>query len=222
MVAPVIPGIYAKIAAVQRDIGNVPKNGKGPAAKGGFEYVKFDDILASTRDLFVSNGIITEVETLEHNVHVEVIGTRMVVNTNIKVRYTYIDIEDGSRHSTTVGGEGNDIGGDLATRKAYTQALKIALLQTFNIVTGDEIDSDGAAVLEVPAAPDQTKTAATTNVDDLKAQIGAVIGDENSPYDGDAVNALGDKLTGKKRAVWFNDAKSLQLILDGIAKGEVG
>ena len=41
------PGIYAKIAAIQNEVGNIPKNGRGPSSKGAFEYVKFDTIFVS-------------------------------------------------------------------------------------------------------------------------------------------------------------------------------
>lgn len=207
-------GILKKIAAVQEGVGNIPKNGTGPSTKGSYAYVKYDDVLLAVRDLFVKLGVVVEMTTIDHVVNSQIVGNRSVVNTSIKVQYAYTDIEDGSRHVTVVGGEGSDIGSDTATRKAYTQAQKIALLQTFNIFTGDEPDSDGDAQAEIPvpkAAAQPTKT--EQGISSVRDDITAIISSEDNSFDGVKVNALGDEVTGKPSSVWGADVTSLRKIL---------
>ena len=210
------PGIYAKIAAIQEEVGNIPKNGRGPSSKGSFEYVKFDDILLAVRDLFVKHGVIQNIQTVSHVVNSNIVGTRSVVNTSILVEYTYIDIEDGSTHVSSVGGEGSDIGGDTATRKAYTQALKIALLHTFNIVTGDEPDSDGAETAEVPAvAAEKAPSVTDQNIDGVRTEISAIIQSTNS-FTGAKVNEFANNLTKKTPDQWGGNLTDLRKILKGL------
>ena len=212
------PGIYAKIAAIQKEVGNIPKNGRGPSSKGSFEYVKFDDILLAVRNLFVEHGVIQNIKTLSHVVNSNIVGTRSVVNTSILVEYTYIDVEDGSSHVSSVGGEGSDIGGDTATRKAYTQALKIALLHTFNIVTGDEPDSDGAETAEVPAVAAQKAPSATDqNIDGVRAEITAIIKGTNS-FTGAKVNEFANNLTKKTPDQWGGNLTDLRKVLKGLTE----
>ena len=212
------PGIYAKIAAIQEEVGNIPKLGRGPSSKGSFEYVKFDDILLAVRNLFVQHGVIQNIKTLSHVVNSNIVGTRSVVNTSILVEYTYIDVEDGSSHVSSVGGEGSDIGGDTATRKAYTQALKIALLHTFNIVTGDEPDSDGAETAEVPSVAAQKAPSATDqNIDGVRGEIGAIIQGTNS-FTGAKVNEFANNLTKKTPDQWGGNLTDLRKVLKGLTE----
>lgn len=215
-----IPGIYAKIAAVQEAAGHVPKNGVGPAAKGSFQYVKYDDILETVRRELVKNKVITSVETVEYLPVPTQVGNRMVVNTSVLVKYTYTDIEDGSTHSSTVGGEGSDIGGDLATRKAYTQAQKIHLLQTFNIVSGDEPDADAAEPIELPdaapAAPKQTKR--EEGIAATRAAIQGLLADPNNELKPKMVNDIGNELSGKSPQEWGGDAAFLKKLLTELEK----
>lgn len=219
-----VAGIYAKIAKVQADLGNIPKNGVGPSSKGSFEYVKFDDVLLGIRDQFVQVGIVNTVKTLKHDVNVQLVNNRSVINTSILVEYTYTDVEDGSTFTTVVGGEGSDIGGDTATRKAYTQALKIALLQTFNIVTGEEPDSDGYEQAEVPTAQGGNAAAAKpeSGIDAVRSKIGAIIADPNTPYTGTMVNELGRKFSGKSDDnEWPGQVSILKKVLKALEAGEV-
>lgn len=223
-----VPGIYAKLAKIQDEVGTIPKNGRGPSSKGGYEYVKFDDVVQKVRDLFVVEGIVSTIETLEHNVRIEQVNNRMVVNTSIRVKYTYTDIADGSSVFSIAAGEGSDIGGDTATRKAFTQALKIVLLQTFNIVTGEDVDTDGAEKQEIPAAKPvagaaPVANAAVDSVDSIRADIaGLIAGTYVDPASGEildafpgggaAVNKLANELTKKKPDDWGKSAADLKKV----------
>lgn len=207
-------GILPKIQAIQVAVGTIPKNGKGPSSKGGFEFVKFDDVVQKLRDLFAENKVINTVNVVRNDTKSEQVGNRQVTFASIDVEYTYIDSEDGSSITTTVSGEGSDIGGDTATRKAFTQALKIALLQTFNIVTGEDPDSDGMTHEE--AKPAKATTPAKVSQSAIQAKITAIIADKDNEYTSAMVNALGDEVTGKKSDVWFNNAADLQKVLDAL------
>lgn len=217
-------GILAKVAKIQDAVGHIPKNGTGPASKGSFQYVKYEDILEGIRKELVQNNVITRFETLEHDVHAEQIGGRMVVNTKVLVRYTYIDIEDGSEHISVVGGEGSDIGGDTATRKAYTQAQKVNLLHTFNIVSGDEPDSDAAERVDLPKVK-ESKPPASDPVSDIRKQItDNFVNNADSPYTAEQVNVLAKRLTNKEPSGsdgWFSHLPSLKKLLAALEAGEV-
>jgi hypothetical protein len=143
-----VPKIYQAIAAIQAGVGNIPKNGIGPASQGSYKYVKNDDILESISKLMVANNVITRPEIFGYDLVTREIGAgRMVPLTIVHVRITYISVEDGSEFTVSVAAEGAD-NGDKAGRKAITQAQKIANLLTFNIATG-EPDPDGMEVTPV-------------------------------------------------------------------------
>ena len=138
-------GIYKKIEKIQDAVGILPKDGKGPSAKGGFAYITYDSIAEAVRKLLVENSVIVRPEVVDYESKAEIVSNRSVVHTTVVVKYIYTDVADGSEYISTVAGEGSDIGGDTATRKAFSQARKIDLLQTFTIVTGEPVDdSDGA------------------------------------------------------------------------------
>lgn len=218
-------GIYKKIAAIQANVGNIPKNGRGPAQKGGFEFVRFDDVVERIHNMLNEYGVITEVKTLEHKHDVQYINNRMNVNVAILVAYRYIDTEDGSIFASTVAGEGSDIGADTATRKAYSQALKVNLLQTFTIVTGDEPDSDGLPPRdpgeEAAATPVAPKPAGDS-VDSLRKQIGAFINDSSNSLTKERVNEIGDTVTKKDRDKWFSSVADLKKVLAEVEKEAKG
>lgn len=159
-----VPKIYEAIAAIQAGVGNIPKNGIGPASQGSYKYVKNDDILDAISKLMVQHNVITKPEILRHELVSREIGAnRVIPMTVVDLKMTYISVEDGSEFSVVVSSEGAD-NGDKGGRKAVTQAQKIANLLTFNIATG-EPDPDGIEVTPVaqsasPVAARLTRRAA--------------------------------------------------------------
>ncbi len=215
---PKVPKIYTAIAAIQAGVGNVPKNGIGPASQGSYKYVKNDDILEAISKLMVEHKVITRPEILRHELVTREIGAnRTVPMTVVDLRVTYISIEDGSEFAVQVSSEGAD-NGDKGGRKAVTQAQKIANLLTFNIATG-EPDPDGIEVTPVAqSAPNQKiKSAASSNTyNEIKKFLG-----ENG-LSGSVANALGERLSGGKTpAEWSKDEKVLQDVLKALKAGEV-
>ena len=215
-----VPKIYNAIANIQSGVGNVPKNGIGPASQGSYKYVKNDDILEAISKLMIANKVITRPSILNHQLVTREIGAnRSVAMTVVELQVTYISLEDGSEFVTTVIAEGAD-NGDKGCRKAVTQAQKIANLLTFDIATG-EPDPDGMEVTP-NAAPSATaqriaKAAPSSGTyNEIKAFLG------KAGLSGSVANAIGDRISGGKTATeWSKDESVLTQVLAALKSGEV-
>ena len=220
-----VPKIYNAIAAIQAGVGNIPKNGVGPASQGSYKYVKNDDILDAISKLMIENGVITKPEILRHELVTREIGAnRAVAMTVVDLKVTYISIEDGSEFSVLVSSEGAD-NGDKGGRKAVTQAQKIANLLTFNIATG-EPDPDGIEVSSVahsasPAAQKIAKASSSnaSGASKVSNEIKAFLGANNLA--GSVANALGQRISGKDDSSWSSDEDVLKKVLEALKAGEV-
>jgi hypothetical protein len=221
-----VPKIYGAIAKIQAGVGNIPKDGVGPAAQGSYKYVKNDDILEKISKLLVENNVIVRPRIISHELVSREIGAnRSVAMTVVTLETTYISVEDGSEFSVVTTAEGAD-NGDKGGRKAVTQAQKIANLLTFSIATG-EPDPDGIEVVaSAPAAPKQTPAAkkianakgedASSIFNEIKAFLGA------NGLNGSVANTLGTRLSGgKASSEWSADAAILTEVLKALKAGEV-
>ena len=216
-----VPKIYTAIAAIQAGVGNIPKNGVGPASQGSYKYVKNDDILDAISRLMIENGVITKPTMTAHYLSTREIGAnRSVAMTVVELEITYISLEDGSEFTTTVIAEGAD-NGDKGGRKAVTQAQKIANLLTFNIATG-EPDPDGIEVSPVA----HSATPAAQKIDKAKApsggtynQIKVFLGEHG--IQSSVANTLGQRISGKSDSSWANDEEVLKKVLEALKAGEV-
>ena len=214
-----VPKIYSAIANIQAGVGNIPKNGVGPASQGAYKYVKNDDILEAISKLMIENKVITRPNIKRHELVTREIGAnRFVAMTVVELEVTYISLEDGSEFVTTVIAEGAD-NGDKGGRKAVTQAQKIANLLTFNIATG-EPDPDGMEVTPVAqsASPASAKIASASNSGGTYNEIKKFLGANG--LSGSVANAIGDRLSGGN-AEWFKDEAVLQDVLKALKNGEV-
>ena len=212
------PKIYNAIANIQSGVGNIPKNGVGPASQGSYKYVKNDDILESISKLMIENKVITRPNIRRHELVTREIGAnRSVAMTVVELEVTYISLEDGSEFTTVVIAEGAD-NGDKGGRKAVTQAQKIANLLTFNIATG-EPDPDGIEVVPEASKPSAVrqkidKAGGSNTYNEIKAFLGA------NGLEGAVANKLGDRLSGGK-ADWSKDEAVLKQVLEALKNGEV-
>jgi hypothetical protein len=212
------PKIYNAIANIQSGVGNIPKNGVGPASQGSYKYVKNDDILEAISKLMIENKVITRPNIRRHELVTREIGAnRSVAMTVVELEVTYISLEDGSEFTTVVIAEGAD-NGDKGGRKAVTQAQKIANLLTFNIATG-EPDPDGIEVVPEASKPSAVrqkidKAGGSNTYNEIKAFLGA------NGLEGAVANKLGDRLSGGK-ADWSKDEKVLAEVLKALKNGEV-
>lgn len=215
-----VPKIYKAIAAIQAGVGNIPKNGVGPASQGSYKYVKNDDILEAISKLMIANKVITRPEIVRHELVTREIGAnRAVAMTVVDLKVTYISTEDGSEFEVMVSSEGAD-NGDKGGRKAVTQAQKIANLLTFNIATG-EPDPDGIEVNPVaqsasPVAQKVAKAATSNTYNQIKKFLG------DNGLTGSVANAIGGRISGGKTPdEWTKDEKVLKEVLKALKAGEV-
>ena len=215
-----VPKIYEAIAAIQAAVGNIPKNGVGPASQGAYKYVKNDDILEAIRTLMIKHKVITKPEILSYDMVERSIGKdRVVPMTVVQLRITYISVEDGSEFAVVVGSEGAD-NSDKGGRKAVTQAQKIANLLTFNIATG-EPDPDG---IDTPAnvgagslvSQKIAKASSSGTHNEIKVFLGA------AKLSGSVANTIGERISGgKPSAEWTNDEDVLKQVLAELKAGVV-
>lgn len=218
-----LPKILQAIANVQAGVGAIPKNGIGPASQGSYKYIKNDDILEKISALLVANNVIVQPRITKHELITREIGAnRFVPVVVVELETTFVHTEDASTFTVVTAAEGAD-NGDKGTRKAVTQAQKIANLLTFSIATG-EPDPDGEEVTpNVPKATAASKKIADAKSPDASSvfnEIKAFLGANQIPSS--AANALGARLSGgKTSAEWSNDVAVLNKILTALKNGEV-
>jgi len=224
-----VPAIFGKIATIQKEVGAIPRNGTGPAAKGGFSYIKAEDILDKIHALLVQENVIT-IPSIKHSKHeVNIVNNRQYINATIEATYTYVAVEDGSSITVTAIGEGSDIGSDTATRKAATQALKISHLHTFTI-PNSEFDDEGYEPadkqLPTPAQSKPAQTiskaskAASPEVTELQGKVRGFI---TAGVTADSVKKIGERVTKELGLASYdkNNLETLQGIVKALEAGEV-
>ena len=223
-----VPKIYAAIAAIQAGVGNIPKDGVGPASQGSYKYVRNDDILEKISKLLVEHNVIVRPEIISHELITREIGAnRTVALTVVTLKTTYISVEDGSEFSVVTTAEGAD-NGDKGGRKAVTQAQKIANLLTFSIATG-EPDPDGQDVAPSGAAVAPRESAATRKISNAKGSDASAVYNQIKVFlgkhglSGDVANTIGSRVSGGKPASeWTADTAVLTKVLEALNNGEVG
>jgi len=226
----VVPKIYAAIAAIQAGVGSIEKAGTGPQSQGSYKYMKNDDIILKVKELMVEHGVILRSEMLSHHMVTKDIGSnRSVAMVLIDMRLTYIAVADGSEFVVLMSAEGAD-NSDKGTRKAVTQAQKMANLLTFSIATGEpdpdgmETTPAGPAKAEAPpkATPVQARidkansTGATAVYQEIKAWLA-----QSDAQDGPVANAIGTRISGLPSNEWMKDEAVLTEVLKALKNGEV-
>lgn len=109
----------------------------------GYSFRGIDDIYNTLATLLAENNLCILPEVLER-VQVERTTTRggALFYTTVKVKYTLVSSEDGSKFECTTYGEAMD-SADKATNKAMSAAYKYLCLQVFCIPTEGDNDADG-------------------------------------------------------------------------------
>lgn len=220
-----VPKIYPAIAAIQAEVGNIPKNGIGPASQGSYKYIKNDDILEKVSELLVKHNVIVRPRVLDYAITNREIGSgRTAPLTVLTLETTYVSVEDGSEFTVVVSSEGAD-NGDKAGRKAMTQAQKMTNLLTFSIATG-EPDPDG--IDGTPSAPAQGQSATAKKIANAKNDEAGGIFNEIKAFlganglNGSVANSIGSRLSGGKPASeWSTDITVLTATLKALKAGEV-
>lgn len=232
--------IYKTILEIQKKVPTLQKNGVGPSTQGSYKFLSVDDILSAVKPLLDEHGVIVVPTLLDHGyefskAEVKPDGRTPKVATIswVKYEFRFVDTSDGSSISTVVLAEGAD-SSDKSTRKSTTSAWKIALIQTFALITG-EVDpdaQDGANVRE-DVAPgssygnqkiEKARTAAPAakSADPIAAkrsELQAVAAELDLNFN-DQVLALGDTKFGA-RGSWTNSVAQIDELIAAIRNGEV-
>ena len=219
------PGIFKKILAIQSEI-EVQRSGYDE--KHGYSYFTASDTLEAVRDQMSKHGIIvrSNVKDWTHDSFYDNNG-RYRPHVASVIEFIFTDSEDGSEYKTEVFAEGSDVGSDKSSRKAFTQAQKVAFLSVFLISeNNDQFDSDGKPEAEpVNVKPVQEKIETAASVADLTAQIGELV--KSGTIEASTVNKVGqrisDKVLGEGVAAtsWRKDARVLQELANALKNGEV-
>lgn len=232
-----VPGIHKKILEIQKKIEGLQKNGVGPATQGAYKFLSIDDVLTKVKPLLDEQGVYVHANLVDHRLEF----TKALAKDDSRVPkvatsafviydFEFVDTEDGSSIVTRVIGEGADTS-DKAVRKATTSAWKIALIQTFTLITG-ETDPDAQDGANDPrdapgaAAPkpsgDQRKieqSKAGNDVEALRSELQDLAREQGREIN-EALD-FADKITGVPRAVWTKDINHLKTVITAMKRGEV-
>jgi hypothetical protein len=129
-----------KLAEVRRRIGYIQKRGHNE--RFNYRYVAAADIAGAVGDLLAELGVVV-IPSLESISYVPTRNSAGQIERAARVvmSYTFTDVGTSAAITVKMPGEGLD-GGDKATYKAMTGALKYALLQSFLLASGDDPEDD--------------------------------------------------------------------------------
>lgn len=175
------PLIYAKMAAVMKDIGAVGKDQKNTVQ--GFKFRGIDQFVNALHPALTKHGVFMTTEVLSYTDKLQEVTRSsgkagIDKHVSITMKYTF-HAEDGSSVFSSVPAEGLD-SGDKATNKALSAALKYTLIQTFIVPTEDMAEGDlDSPEIGIPQksngkAASVTTTAATTETTEDVAPASAV------------------------------------------------
>lgn len=201
--ASIIPGnIYSIIATIADEAGALAKsNANGvPFAFRGIDAVI--NHLAPHLDkhgVFSTSRIVDKQTTSR-----ELNGGKAITQTDVTVEYTF-HAPDGSSISTTVVGLAQDYS-DRSAAQAMSVAYRIALLQLFHLPTTDkepeQAGEETQRYIEQNTAKATASKPAGRTADQVRNEIGAIIGDDSNDIDGAYVNTLLTEKTGKDHTKW--------------------
>ena len=198
-----------------------------PEKSGGvpFSFRGVDLVVSHLSPYLKEAGIVVVPEVIDRVTSTREIGnSKAITQTDLLTKFTFY-APDGSSVSATTAGLAQDYA-DRSAAQAQSVAFRVALLQVFKLPTTDKepelageetqkyIEQNKATT---PAKPTATKRTAKS----AQAELQKIIADDSNPYDGNAINALGNKITGKQPSEWFGDLKTLEEILKKVEAGEV-
>lgn len=142
--------IYELLPKVAKAIGAIGKERRNQ--QQGFLFRGIDDIYDAAHGPLCEHGVIvtTEVSDVRTEERQTSKGAAQYL-VRLKLSVTW-HAPDGSKLTTTVEGEGSDMG-DKATSKALSMAMKYAYFQTFTIPLSEQ--EDGDATTPEPSVPRQ-------------------------------------------------------------------
>ena len=139
------PSVYGAINAITAEIATcgIPKRRFNEA--GDYSYRSIDDVLNALAPLLAKHRLCVLPAAISRETAERASETgELLIATTLRVRFTLVSVEDGSKHIVETYGEALD-GGDKATAKAMSAAYKCAMIQTFCIPVGQAEDADAAS-----------------------------------------------------------------------------
>jgi ERF superfamily len=131
--------LHKKLATIMYEAERIPKNGRAPAAMGGFPFVQVGDAADFIRKA-LAEKVVTMMPTAVRIINQEDRATKAggtMTTVDLVVDWTLTDGESGESIVIQSFGAGAD-GGDKYSGKAQTNAMKYALLMGFLLSTGDD------------------------------------------------------------------------------------
>lgn len=142
-------GIHKKILKIMTDVGYIQKDGVNKFQR--YKYVSEANIAEKARKAMIEHGVIAVPRVKQ----VDILPTsptssgNMQHLTSIMLEYTFIDVDDGSFITVSMGGQGTDTG-DKGVYKATTGANKYVFMKLLQIPTGDDPEKDEEPKTEQP------------------------------------------------------------------------
>lgn len=123
--------LVIKLSEILGEVDRVPKRGRNEFHK--YDYVMESDLVEAVRQKLAERHVflLSSVEELR----------REDTLTEAKIRFTFLDGDSGESLSFYYFGQGDDKG-DKGAYKAYTGALKYAIMKNFLVPTGDDPEAD--------------------------------------------------------------------------------
>jgi hypothetical protein len=162
--------LFAAMAAVLGEIRRVPKNGRNDFHK--YDYVTEGDLVDAVRDILSAHGMSFWPSVVEHKEE-EVKNARgkTEFKATVTLSVTFAHSNGGSVTTTWVG-QGVDAS-DKAYYKAYTGAVKYALMKTFMVSTGDDPEQEEPGPRRQERAPVPHKKREPKKPGEILAQLDA-------------------------------------------------
>lgn len=199
-----------------------------PERSGGvpFAFRGVDQVVGHLSPLLKKHGVVIVPEVVDRVTSTREIGnSKAITQTDLLTKFTFY-APDGSSVSATTAGLAQDYA-DRSAAQAQSVAFRVALLQVFKLPTTDKepelAGEETQKYIEAQTKEQKTEKPATTKrtAKNAQADLQKVIADKSNPYDGNAINALGNKITGKEPSEWFSDLNTLEEILKKVEAGEV-
>ena len=149
--------LHKKLAQVMYEAERIPKNGRAPAAMGGFEFVQVGDAADVIRKALAEKSVTmipTAIEVVGETEHPSgQDGKKIMTTMTVRTTWTLTDGDSGETIVIQSLGSGGDTG-DKAAPKAQSNAMKYALLRGFLLSTGDDPEQTDTSDRQLqPARP---------------------------------------------------------------------
>lgn len=191
---PTKPGIAAAMQQVMTAVDYVQKKGRNVHQK--YSFAAEADVVARLHGELVKAGIVFSIVDIQ-DIHTETHTSGKTVH-RVLAKYVaeFRHVPSGETMTACALGEGVDFGGDKASYKAATGALKYILRQTFLLATGDDPEKEPAA-----SKPANTEAQDMGNAIADNLQTTAVLrGDVLDAYRAAYAAANGENATDKQLA----------------------